>query len=82
MKKALSNIGKLFGLKEGKQDITASYEYEGTNPTDKINLSIDMSAADLGKYNLTITVKDLNSDKRISKTVKFDVQDKKINYLF
>ena len=77
----LSNIGKLIGMKEGKQDITASYEYEGINPTEKINLSIDMSATKFGMYTLTITVTDLNSNKKVSKTINLGILNIFVNYL-
>ncbi|MCK4966976.1 hypothetical protein KAS50_08085, partial [bacterium] len=82
IKKFLTGIGKLVGMKEEKNEISASYEYEGTYPTDKINLSIDMSATKTGLYNLAIKVKDINSGKEISKNVRFGVQGTLINYLF
>jgi len=78
-----SNIGKLVGMTEGKQDITASYEYEGSNPTEEINLSIDMSATKVGVYTLTITITDLNSNKKVSKDTKLGIGDVyHANYLF
>ncbi|MFC1558177.1 GWxTD domain-containing protein [candidate division KSB1 bacterium] len=77
-----SNIGKLIGTKEGKNDITASYEYEGTLPTEKINLSIDMSSAKSGVYTLTITSTDLYNNKKVSKNVQIGIQSAAINYLF
>ncbi len=82
MSKIISNLGKLVGVKEGRQDITASYEYEGVNPTENINLSIDMSATKFGIYELSITITDLNSNNLTSKSIKFGIQNAPINYLF
>ena len=78
-----SNIGKLVGMSEGKQDITASYEYEGSNPAEEINLSIDMSATKVGVYTLTITITDLNNNKKVSKDTRLGIGDVYYaNYLF
>ena len=51
-------------------------------PTDNINLAIDMSAANLGRYNLIVKVKDLNNKTEISKSINFQVSADTVNYLF
>jgi hypothetical protein len=80
--KIISNIGQLIGIDEGKQDITASYQYEGVAPNEKINLAIDMSATKFGIYNLSITTTDLNNNNKVSKSIKLGIQNVLINYLF
>ncbi len=82
IKRIFSSLGEFIGLNEGKQEITASYEYEGIEPTEKINLSIDMSATRFGLYELSVTVEDLISNKKASKSIQFGIQDAIINYLF
>lgn len=82
VKRIFSGIGKLFGKKTGHRDIITSYEYEGTLPTEKIYHSIDVSSTNEGFYYLTITVKDLNTNKNISKITRFGINSYKVDYLF
>ena len=82
IKRIFTGLGKFLGVKTDKNEITASFEYDGTMPTDNINLSIDLSAAKTGLYDLTIKVKDLNGGDDISKKILFAVQKDMVNYLF
>ncbi len=82
LKSFFSTKGRFLNEKKEEEDITASYEYEGTVPTEIINLSLDMNPAYFGLYELSITVKDLNAQKEITKTAKFGVQRNAINYIF
>ena len=82
IKRIFSSLGEFIGLSEGRQEITASYEYEGIKPTENINLSIDLSATNFGLYELSITVQDSFSNKKTSKIIQFGIQNLAINYLF
>jgi len=82
LKSFFSTKGRFLNEKKEEEDITASYEYEGTVLTEIITLSLDMSPAYFGLYELSITVKDLNGEEEITKTAKFGVQRNAINYIF
>ena len=80
--KVFSKIGKFFGQKDEKVSISSSYFYHGSTPSEKIYLSIDMSALKNDVYDLSVTVVDVNSKERINKNAQLIVQDDLIYYLY
>lgn len=80
--KIVSTISKFFGQKEEKVSISSSYFYHGNAPSEKIYLSIDMSALKNDVYDLSVTIIDVNSKEQINKNAQLMVQDDVIYYLY
>ncbi|MCK4965854.1 hypothetical protein KAS50_02420 [bacterium] len=78
----MAEISKPFGAGEDKVQISSSYVYQGHLPTEKVYLSIDMSALKNDVYDLAVIVKDINTGTVVSKETQLMVQDDTIYYLY
>ncbi|MBK36506.1 MAG: hypothetical protein CME26_13390 [Gemmatimonadetes bacterium] len=68
--RVLRALGRLLGIVE-KSVVTISYERSGTEPDEHNYLEIDPGESKEGRYELTVTVTDLNSEQTSAKDVIF-----------
>jgi hypothetical protein len=81
--KIISDIKKILRIGgNGRHEISSTYKYKGSNSTEKIQLSIDMSATKVGFYTLIVTTTDLNNNEQVSKNIRLGIGDTYVNYFF
>jgi hypothetical protein len=71
LSRALSAISSPFRGKQRWESISSTTEYRGDAATEFGKLEVDMSKAELGKYQLRLTVTDMNSGQRAEREVEF-----------
>jgi len=62
---------RLFG--KGEEIISSTYEYSGSTRDEKLHFNLKMENKFSGKYELVISVKDMNSDKIVRKKVVISI---------
>ena len=71
--RALSGFGRVFSGGGGQESVTIQYQQTGTRDWAGDYVELDLGKATPGLYEVLVTVKDLNSNREVSKTTRFHV---------